>query len=78
MRIVQAMSETARTNLRGQMHKVAAVMARNQGLPITRDEVTLKEAAQLIGTQAMRIYLEKRAMLEGIVNVMRLRLQRGA
>lgn len=73
MSIMNRMSDTARQNLRGQLHKVAAVMARQDGTPIARDEVTIKEAAYLIGTRFWKNYLEKRAMLEGILNVMRLR-----
>lgn len=73
MSIMNLMSDTARQNLRGQLHKVAAVMARQGGTPIARDEVTIKEAAYLIGARFWRNYLEKRAMFEGILNVMRLR-----
>lgn len=71
--VIQLMSETARSNLRGQLHKVAAVMARLDGTPIARDEVTIKEAAYLIGVRFFKTYLEKRAMFDGILNVMRLR-----
>jgi len=72
MKIIEAMSEHARSNLRGQLHKVAAVMAKNDGLPIVRDEVTIKEAAFLLGYSFWKNYLEKRAMLDGIAHVMRL------
>lgn len=73
MNIIRAMSEHARANLRGQMHKVAAVMAKQEGMPIARDEVTIKEAAYLIGYHFWKHHLEKRAMLDGICHVMRMR-----
>ncbi len=73
MNIIQAMSEHARGNLRGQLHKVAAVMAQKDGTPIARDEVTIKEAAYLLGYRFWKNYLEKRAMLDGICHVMRMR-----
>lgn len=72
MFIIQAMSEHTRDNLRGQLHKVAAVMAKNDGTPLARDEVTLKEASYLLGVQFFKNYLEKQAMFDGILNVMRL------
>jgi hypothetical protein len=72
MEIIKALPENIRANLRGNMHKVAAVMARNQGLPLMRDEVTIKEASYLLGVQFYKNYLEKKAMLDGIMHVMRL------
>lgn len=72
MFIIQAMSEHARSNLRGQLHKVAATMAKNDGMPLARDEVTIKEAAYLLGYQFYKNYLEKKAMLDGICHVMRM------
>jgi hypothetical protein len=71
MKTVQALHDTVRANLRGNMHKVAAVMAKKQGLPLMRDEITIKEASYLLGVQFYRNYLEKKAMLDGILNVMR-------
>lgn len=73
MSVLNLLSNTARDNLRGQLHKVAAVMARQDGTPIARDEVTIKEAAYLVGVRFWKNYLEKRAMFDGILNVMRLR-----
>lgn len=73
MSILQAMSNTARTNLRTRMHKVAAVMAAQDGTPLANDEVTIKEAAYLIGRRFWLNRLEKRAMLDGIMSLRQLR-----
>lgn len=72
MQIIRAMSSHARSNLRHNMHKVAAVMARQDGIPIQRDEITVKEAAFALGFTFWKNYLEKRAMFDGIMNVARL------
>lgn len=72
MNIIQAMSKHARNNLCGQLHKVAAVMAKNEGLPISRDEITIKEASYLLGYRFWKNYLEKRAMLDGLCHLTRL------
>lgn len=72
MNIILAMSQHARSNLRGNLHKVAAVMAAKDGTPIARDEVTMKEAAYLVGVRFFRNYLEKRAMFDGIMNIAQL------
>lgn len=71
--VTHLLSAHARDVLSTQMHKVAAVMAHRQGLPLTRDEITIKEAAQLVGFQFFKNYLEKRAMFDGILHVMKLR-----
>jgi hypothetical protein len=68
MKIIQAMQENARQNLKGNLHKVAAVMARKDGLPIARDEVTIKEAAYLVGVGFFKNLLEKKAMFSGILS----------
>ncbi len=70
MKTVKALHENVRANLRGNMHKVAAVMAKNQGLPLMRDEITIKEASYLLGVQFYKNYLEKKAMFDGILNMM--------
>jgi len=67
MDTIKALNPNVRANLRGNMHKVAAVMAKKQGLPLMRDEVTIKEAAYLLGVQFFQNYLEKQAMLDGIL-----------
>jgi hypothetical protein len=56
------------------MHKVAAVMAKNEGLhlPPGEDEITIKTATYLLGVQIFRHRREKQAMLDGIMNVIRL------
>ncbi|MGD9209176.1 MAG: hypothetical protein PVI90_00295 [Desulfobacteraceae bacterium] len=72
MHIINAISERARNNLRGQLHKVAAIMTKNEGVPISRDEITIKEASYLMGYHFWKNYLEKRAMLDGICHIMRL------
>ena len=74
MSIVKLVPAPARANLRNQMHKVAAVMARQQGLalPPGENEITLKTAAYLLGVQIFRHRREKQAMLEGIMNIARL------
>ena len=72
MNIIKALSNQSRTNLRYNMHKVAAVMSAQEGFPLMRDEVTIKEAAYLIGARYFKHYLEKRAMLDGIMHVMKL------
>lgn len=69
MNIIRAMSQHARQNLRGNLHKVAAAMATHDGTPIMRDEVTMKEAAYLVGVRFWKNYLEKRAMFDGIMNI---------
>jgi hypothetical protein len=73
MYILHALPEQARQNLRCNMHKVAAVLIRKAGIPIQRDEVTIKEAAFAIGFQFYKNYLEKRAMLDGIMSIAQLR-----
>lgn len=61
-----------RAKLRGNLHKVAAVMARQEGTPVARDEITAKEAAYLIGLRMYRNMMEKRAILSGIMSVRQL------
>lgn len=70
--ILHNMPPEARTKLRGNLHKVAAMMAQQQGTPIARDEVTIKEAAYLLGVRFYKKLLEKRAMLNGIMCVRKL------
>ena len=74
MSLVTLVSAPARANLRTQMHKVAAVMARNEGLvlPPGENEITLKTAAYLLGVQIFKHRREKQAMLDGIMNIARL------
>jgi hypothetical protein len=74
MHIIEAMSEQARANLRGNLHKVAAVMARQEGHQLPSDTITIKEAAYLVGTGFWRRWLEKRAMLDGLISLRRLSL----
>jgi len=71
MFIIKALSPDIRTNLRQNMHKVAAVMA---GLP--RGEMTIKEAAYCIGFNFYKHYLEKRAMFDGLMNIAQLSKQK--
>ena len=66
-----------RDTLRRNLHKVAAIVARENGLPCLANEITVKEASHLLGVQFFQNYLEKKAMLEGIVNVMHLLRDRG-
>jgi len=73
MSIINSLSPEVRHNLRTNMHKVAAKMVEQDGFPVARDEITLKEAAYQIGARFYKHYLEKKAMLEGIVNAMQLR-----
>lgn len=73
MKLIQAMSDQTRSNLRGQLHKVAAVMATKDGTPLATDEVTVKEAAYLLGRRFWLNKLEKRAMFDGIMSVRQLR-----
>jgi len=75
MNILQRMNETARTNLRTRMHKVAALMATQDGTPLANDEVTVKEAAYLVGRRFWLHRLEKRAMLDGMLSLRQLRGQ---
>ena len=70
--LFRALQPRVRSNLRGGMHKVAAVMARAEGIPITRDEVTIKEAALILGIKFHQQYLEKAAMLDGLMCLKRL------
>jgi len=72
MFLITKASPHTRQVLSGALHKVAAVMANRGPFPINRNEVTLKEAAYLIGTQAHYNWLTKRATLEGIINTVRL------
>lgn len=67
--VLNALPETTRQQLRSNMHKVAAVMANQSEFPIGRDEITIKEAAYLIGANFWKHYLEKRAMLDGIMTL---------
>ena len=62
--------------LRTQMHKVAAIVAQQDGLlPSGVDELDLKTAAYLIGYQAFKHKLEKKAMFEGILSISELQGQ---
>lgn len=76
MNIIRTMSEQARTNLRRGLHKVAAVMARQEGHNLQRDEVTIKEAAYLIGADFWKHWLEKRALFDGLMSVRQLSSKR--
>ena len=69
MFMVKTASPDVRHILSTQMHKVAARMA---PFPIARDEITIKEAAQLVGTQMFHNWLTKRAMVQGIINTVRI------
>ena len=73
MNIIRALPEQARHNLRYNMHKVAAILIRRAGIPMRRDEVTIKEAAFALGYQFYKNYLEKRAMLDGLMSIAQLR-----
>lgn len=70
--ILNNLPSDTRAKLRGNLHKVAAVMARQEGTPVARDEITIKEAAYLIGLRMYRNRMEKRAMLSGIMSVRQL------
>lgn len=70
--IINAMSPVARQNLRGRLHKVAARMVQARGIPIEGEEVTLKTAAYLMGRAYHLHRMEKRAMLDGILNLRQL------
>lgn len=74
MSVMNLVPVHVRSNLRNRMHKVAAVMARNQGLPLPpgEEEITIKTAAYLLGVQIFRHRREKQAMLDGIMNIARL------
>jgi hypothetical protein len=72
MQIIRNMSEQARANLRRNLHKVAAVMARHEGHALLRDNITIKEASYLLGVRFWRNWLEKRAVLDGVMSVRRL------
>ena len=72
MNIIRALSDKSRQNLRYNMHKVAAIMNAQEGFPVARDEITIKEAAYIVGARYYKHYLEKKAMLDGILNVMKL------
>lgn len=74
MALTNLIPVAARNNLRTGMHKVAAVMARNEGLalPPGENEITLKTAAYLLGVQIFRHRREKQAMLEGVLNIAKL------
>jgi len=72
MNIIRNMSEQARTNLRSNLHKVATVMARQEGHALANDALTIKDAAYLVGVNFWRNWLEKRAMLDGALSLRRL------
>lgn len=72
MNIIRNMSDQARTNLRCNLHKVATVMARQDGHALVNDDLTVKEAAYLVGVGFWRNWLEKRAMLDGALSLRRL------
>lgn len=74
MALTNLVPAPVRANLKMRMHKVAAVMARNQGLrlPPGEEEITIKTAAYLLGVQIFRHRREKQAMLDGIMNIARL------
>lgn len=71
MFVIRALSPEVRTNLRQNMHKVAAVML---GLP--RGEMTIKEAAYCVGFGFYKNYLEKRALFDGIMNLAQLAVRK--
>jgi hypothetical protein len=70
--LLNNMPEETRAKLRGNLHKVAATMVKQRGTPLARDEITVKEAAYLIGRQMFLNRLEKQAMLNGIMCVRQL------
>ncbi|MAG64365.1 MAG: hypothetical protein CMK74_00595 [Pseudomonadales bacterium] len=72
MFLLKTATPVVRQNLRFNLHKVAAHIANQGRFPLSSDEVTLKEAAYLIGTHAHYSWLTKRAALDGIVNAVRL------
>ena len=76
MQLILNMSEHARANLRQGMHKVAAIMARQSGHNLVRDEVTIKEAAYLVGADFWKQWLEKRALFEGLASLNQLAQRR--
>lgn len=67
--ILNVIPDTTRQQLRSNMHKVAAVMANQGPFPVGREEITIKEAAYLVSAHFWKNYLEKRAMLDGIMNL---------
>jgi hypothetical protein len=70
--ILNALSDHTRQQLQHGMHKVAAVMVQKEGVPLSCDEITLKEASFVLGFKFWKQYLEKRAVLDGIMSTMRL------
>lgn len=60
--------------LRGQMHKVAALMTQREGIALPPDaqEITLKTAVYALGVKIAKQRFEKRAILDGIMSVDRL------
>lgn len=62
--------------MRGNLHKIVAHVATQDGIPLKSKEVTVKEAAYLVGVRFWKNYLEKRAMLDGIMNVAHIALDR--
>ena len=71
--MLRALSPRVRANLRGGLHKVAAVVARQDGIPLTRNEVSIKEAALILGIKFQRQRLDKAAMLNGVMCIKRLK-----
>jgi hypothetical protein len=67
MMIIHALSPEVREQLRGNMHKVAAIMANEP-----RGELTIKEAVYRLGTRIFQSYLEKKAIFEGLVSLAQL------
>jgi len=77
MNLINCMSEHARANLRQNLHKVGAVMAQHDGHALARDEITIKEAVYLVGTDFWKQWLEKRALFEGLASLQQLEFSGG-
>lgn len=69
MKFIKSLDSETRKTLRTQMHKVAAVIAKKDGIPLNDQEITLKTAAYAFGYSFWKNNLEKKTMLDGILSL---------
>lgn len=72
MSLLNCLSPEIKNALRTRMHKVAALMTAKDGIPIARDEITIKEAAYILGVRYWKHRMEKRALFDGLMSLRQL------
>jgi hypothetical protein len=72
--LFNAQPKHIRHALQFNMHKVAAVLTRQEGIPLPPDvdEINIKTAVFALGVKIAKQRFEKRAILDGIMSIARL------